>query len=91
MLAKVVEGDILYLERDPLNPVHYNAIAVLNCYDERAGWIPRDYADCMSPAIHEGKMKIVGCVAESKNFIHVFYEGEFMDMDIQLNKKYESD
>jgi hypothetical protein len=45
----------------------------------------------MSPAIHEGKMKIVGCVAESKNFIHVFYEGEFMDMDIELNKKYESD
>jgi hypothetical protein len=72
--AKVVGGEILHLERDPSNPVHCNAIAVLNMYGERAGWIPRDLADFMSPAIRQEKIKIVGCVAESKNVIQVFFE-----------------
>ncbi len=74
--AKVVEGEILHLERAPMNPVHRNAIEVQNMLGERAGWIPRDLADSMSPDILEGKMKIVGCIAESKNFIHVFFEAD---------------
>ncbi len=36
-LAKVVEGEILSLERDPTNPVHENAISELNLHGERAG------------------------------------------------------
>jgi hypothetical protein len=56
--------------------VHANAIAVVNMHGERAGWIPRDLADSMSPAILTGKMKIVGCVAESKNVLQIFFEAE---------------
>ncbi len=72
--GKIVEGELVYLERDPENPVHCNAIAVLNMKRQRAGWIPRDLADSLSPAIRDGKVKVIRCIVESKKVIEISFE-----------------
>ena len=83
--GKLAEGEAAYIERDPHNPVHCNAIAVLDKFGNRAGWIPRDLADSLSPAILEGKIKIIGCFAESsriKNVIKSSLKRKLMNKNV---------
>jgi hypothetical protein len=58
---------------------------VQNLPGVRAGWIPRDLADSTSPDILEEKMKIVGCIAESKNVVDdkISVSKQFTDEFIQ--------
>jgi hypothetical protein len=72
--GKLVEGECVYLQRNPENPVHSNAIAVLNTQQERTGWIPRELADSLSPAMRDQAIKNIRCVVESKKEIRIFFE-----------------
>lgn len=66
------------LVRTPNNPVHHNAIEVLDGKGRRVGYIPRDLADVMSPALDSGYIRITKCIAciTSKGIkaIEVYYE-----------------
>jgi hypothetical protein len=71
--GKLVEGDPVQIERDPDNKVHCNALAVLDKNGDRAGWIPRDIADSLSPKICDGTISVFRTFAESKKSIHIFF------------------
>lgn len=74
--GKLVIGEAIYLKRNPNNPVDCNAIEVHIVSGERAGYIPKEIAYSMSPAIRDGKLKIIKCIVESKKIIQVLYEEE---------------
>jgi hypothetical protein len=73
--GKFVEGDQLSLERVPQNRVHCNAIAVMDPSGKRAGWVPRDMADILSPAMLSGEFRVLRCVAQTKSSVDIYFEG----------------
>ena len=62
------------MKRAPENPVHSNAIEVIDVRGLRAGYVPRTLADIMSPDLLNGKIKIVECVVTAKDVVKVQYE-----------------
>jgi hypothetical protein len=74
--GKLLKGDLVSLERVPQNRVHCNAIAVMDPSGKRAGWVPRDMADILSPAMLSGEFRVLRSVAQSKSNIDIYFEGD---------------
>lgn len=66
VIEELEEGDMLSLVKEPTNPYHKNAIAVVNPKtSERIGYIPRNTADSLTrQMVDESNQTFVAFVSE---------------------------
>jgi hypothetical protein len=46
---------------------------------KRAGWVPRDMADILSPAMLSGAFRVLRSVAQSKSSVDIYFEGNIRE------------
>ena len=72
--GKLVQGEEVMLRRQPHNRNHANAVAVLDSNGKQAGWVPREMADILSPALLEGSITVLRCEAHTSRSIDIYFQ-----------------
>ena len=46
---------------------------------KRTGWVPRDMADTLSPAMLSGEFRVLRSVPQSKSSVDIYFEGNIRE------------